>query len=618
MPTYLPLLLKIPDTAMKRADSIRHYINRKLYEFYKWRYQHISNESYMAVLSVLVGIVSGLVAVTIKNLTHYIEYFLHETFIRDFFFSWYFIFPLIGIGITILIIRYIIKHEVDDGIPVILLSIAKFKSLIPSYHTFASLITAPVTVGFGGSAGLEGPSALTGGAIGSNLARVLHLNIKQRNLLIAAAAAGTFSSIFKAPVAGILFVMEVLSFDLTMTAMIPLILASVSAVLTSYFFLGKDILLHFRLMHNYKLSEVPFYILLGLTSATTSIYFIRMYFATGKWLKQLGSRTYRWLVGGILLGVLTFSLPPLYGEGYDGINHLLQGDVQYIVNNFPVAFDANMTHFVIAALVLLVTFKVVGLSLTLHAGGIGGVFAPSMFTGALSGYVLALLLNYLFPSLQLPPENFALVGMAGAIAGIIQAPLMAVFLIMEITGGQELIVPLMIVAALSYLISKRTVKYSLYTMQLRGRSFIPTHDKDKFAGYMVEFDRVLETDFIPVKPDMSLGVMVKKVVVKSKRNLYPVLDKDGYFIGLLGLDDVRTIMFDRDKYDKVFIRDLMHKAPQVIIRESDDFQSVMKKFQQTGAWNLPVIDKQGRYLGFISKSKLLSIYRKKLLELTSE
>ena len=241
-----------------------------------------------------------------------------------------------------------------------------------------------------------------------------------------------------------------------------------------------------------------------------------------------------------------------------------------------------------------------------------------MFTGALSGYVLALLLNAVFPGLQLPPENFALVGMAGAIAGIIQAPLMAVFLIMEITGGQELIVPLMIVAALSYLISKRTVKYSLYTMQLRGRSFIPTHDKDKFAGYMVEFDRVLETDFIPVNPAMSLGEMLKTAVVKSKRNLYPVLDNDGSFIGLVSLDDIRTIMFNREKYNKIFVRDLMHKAPQVVIRNRDDFQSVMKKFQQTGAWNLPVIDHEGHYLGFISKSKLLSIYRKKLLELTSE
>jgi len=602
---------------MNRAE-IRHKINHWLYRFYKWRYRHVSNENYMAVLSVIIGIIAGLVAVTIKNLTHFIEYFLHETFIRDIFFSWYFVFPLLGLGLTILIVKYIIRHPVDDGIPVILESIAKFKSLIPRYHTYASLITAPVTVGFGGSAGLEGPSALTGGAIGSNVAKALHLNLKQRNLLIAAATAGTFSSIFKAPVAGILFVMEVLSFDLTMTAMIPLILASASAVLTSYFFLGKDILLHYKLMHAYRLSEVPFYIVLGITSATTSIYFIKAYFYTGRFLKRLHGTVPRWLTGGALLGLLVYLLPALYGEGYNMINHVLIADYHYVVNKFPIAIDHNAMHLVILVFVLLTTFKVIGLSLTLHAGGIGGVFAPSMFTGAMSGYVLAMIFNMLFPSIHLPPENFALVGMAGAIAGIIQAPLMAVFLIMEITGGQELIVPLMIVAAISFWVTKKTVGYSIYTMQLKGRSFIPTHNKDAFAGFMVELDRVVETDFIPVEPSWTLGEMVERAVKHSHRNIFPVIDEHRHFLGIITLDDIRQIMFDRDMYDKIRVRDLMHKAPTVIFYKQDNFQKVMKKFQMTGAWNLPIIQKDGTYVGFMSKSKLLSIYRKKLLEITSE
>ena len=597
----------------------RKKINHWLYQFYKWRYRHVSNENYMAVLSVIIGIISGLVAVTMKNFTHFIEYFLHETFIRDLFYSWYFVFPLIGLGLTILIIKYVIRRPVDDGIPVILEAIAKFKSLIPRYHTYASLLTAPVTVGFGGSAGLEGPSALTGGAIGSNLAKMLHLNLKQRNLLIAAATAATFSSIFKAPVAGILFVMEVLSFDLTMTAMIPLILASVAGVLTSYFFLGKDILLHFNLRHSYHLNEIPYYILLGITSATTSIYFVKAYFYVGKQVKRFKKTVPRWLAGGIALGILVYFLPALYGEGYDIINHVLVADYHYVVNKFPISISHNAMHLVILVFVLLTTFKVVGLSLTLHAGGVGGVFAPSMFTGALSGYVLALILNMLFPSLQLPPENFALVGMAGAIAGIIQAPLMAVFLIMEITGGQELIVPLMIVAAISFLITHKVLNgYSLYTLQLKGRSFIPTHNKDRFAGFMVELPRVVERDFIPVEPGWSLGDMVQKAVKQSHRNIFPVVDEENHFLGMITLDDIRQIMFDQSMYDKIHVRDLMHKAPTVIRYKKDDFQAVMKKFQQTGAWNLPIIDDQGRYVGFMSKSKLLSIYRKKLLEITSE
>ncbi len=589
-----------------------------MYKFYKWRYRHLSEESYMAVLSVIIGIISGLVAVTIKNFTHFIEYFLHETFIKNFFFSWYFIFPLIGIGLTLLIIKYIIRHPVDDGIPVVLLSIAKFKSIIPSYHTFASLITAPVTVGFGGSAGLEGPSALTGSAIGSRIAVFLHLNLKQRNLLIAAAAAATFSSIFKAPVAGILFVMEVLSFDLTMTAMIPLILASISAVLTSYFFLGKDILLHLKIDSSYSLADIPFYFLLGIGSSIISVYFIKTYFKVGKFLGRFQRKSYRWLFGGTLLGFLIFTLPSLYGEGYDGVNHLLVGDYHYLTQKIYFFSEKDSIYWVILILLVLSVLKVVALSLTLHSGGIGGVFAPSMFTGAVSGYVMALVLLMLFPSIALSPENFALVGMAGAIAGIIQAPLMAVFLIMEITGGYELIVPLMMVSAVSYFITRRVVGYSIYTMQLKDLDVLPTHNKDKLAGKLIEWKEVLEKDLITVTPDKSLGYLVYNVITHSHRNIFPVVDKENHFLGIITLDDVRQIMFNKDLYDKIFVRDLMHKAPDVIYYKKDNFQKTIYKFQSTGAWNLPVILEDGTYVGFISKSKLLSIYRKKLLELTSD
>ena len=600
---------------MKAVDKL----NKWLYKFYKWRYRHVSEETYMAILSVVIGVIGGLVAVTIKNLTHLIEAGIDMILSRDLYVVLYFILPVIGIGITVLIVKKVIRKPVDDGIPVILYSIMKLKSFIPAYHTFASLITAPITVGFGGSVGLEGPSALTGAAIGSNVAKRLHLNLRQRNLLIAAATAGTFSSIFKAPVAGIMFVIEVLSFDLTLTSMVPLILASVSGVLTSYFFLGKNILLHFELHHSFTFSEIPLYILLGLTSATTSLYFLKTYEKISGFFSRIHSSVKRWAIGGVVMGLLLIFLPALYGEGYDIINHLLLGNYHYIVNKFVFSIDHNNVRLVILVFVLLVTFKVVAMTVTFASGGIGGVFAPTLFTGAISGYVFGLIFNYLgILPFELSLENYALVGMAGSIAGVVQAPLMAVFLIVEITGGQELMVPVMIVATLSYLITKRFRKYSIYTMQLINKSPLPSHNKDYFAGVMIELDSVIEKDFLPVTPDMTLGEMLMNAVTNSHRNLFPVLDESKHFIGVVTLDDIRHIMFNKSLYDKIHMRDLMHRAPAVIIYQKDDFQKTMHLFQSTGAWNLPVIKEDGTYVGFISKSKLLSVYRKKLLELTYE
>jgi len=599
-------------------STLRSRINRWLYRFHKWRYRHISHTNYLIFLSILVGVISGLIAVVIKNLTHFIQWILEKGFFQNLH-QWYFIFPLAGTGITLLILKFVIKKPVASGIPYILESITRRKSLIPPRYMYANLITAPFTAGFGGSVGLEGPSALTGAAWGSQLAKLLHLNLKQRNMMLAAATAGTFSSIFKAPVAAILFVVEVLSFDLTMTGLMPLIFASVTAILTSYFFLGDEILLHFVLKHKFYLREMPFYVLLGITSALTSIYFLKAVQVLDNRFKQVNSTLRRWLTGGLLLGALLFIFPLLYGEGYDAINHLLLKDYHYILNKFPFPVSHNDVLIIILVFALLVAFKPIAMQLTFLAGGVGGVFAPAMFTGALSGFVTALTVNAtgLLPY-ELPPENFALVGMAGAVAGIIHAPLMAVFLIMEITGGHELIIPLMTVSGISFFISKRVMTYNIYTQQVKDKKFIPTHDKDKFAGVMVELDRVVEKDFIPVTPDMSLGDMIKKAIMQSHRHLFPVLDEQRHLIGVVSLDDVRRIMFNPEMYDKIFVRDFMHQPSAVVYYGQDDFQKTMYKFQSSAAWNLPVIMPDGTYVGFMSKSKLLSVYRKKMLEITDE
>jgi len=572
----------------------------------------------MIFLSILIGFLSGLVAVLIKNLAHLIQTALEKGFFLHLL-KWYFIFPLIGTGLSMLIIRHVIKKRVENGISVILEAFFKRKSLIPRHYTYANLLTAPVTVGFGGSVGLEGPSAVTGAAWGSQLSRLLHLNIKQRNMLLAAATAGTFSSIFKAPVAAILFVVEVLGFDLTMTSLLPLIFASVTAILTSYFFMGDEILLHFVLKHKFYLREMPFYILLGITSATTSMYFLAVTGRLDARFRRIRKLWHRWLAGGMLLGTLLFVFPLLYGEGYEAINHLLLKDYHWILNRFPFPVSHNEVWLIVLLFALLVTFKPVAMQLTFLSGGVGGVFAPSMFTGAVSGYVTAIAINALeILPYELPAENFALVGMAGAVAGIIHAPLMAVFLIMEITGGHELIIPLMTVAGISFFISKKTMKYNIYTRQIRDKKYIPTHDKDKFAGVMVELDRVVEKDFIPLHPDMTLGQMVKDAIMNSHRHVFPVLDSDRRLLGIVTLDDVRKIMFNPDMYDKVKVRELMHHPPAVIYYALDDFQKTMYKFQSSAAWNLPVVKEDGTYVGFMSKSKLLSVYRKKMLEITDE
>jgi CIC family chloride channel protein len=597
----------------------RIFQTKKLvYKFFRWRYKHISNEQFINLISIVIGLLTGLAAVTIKNLTHLIQHLLEADFIHELHSALYFIFPIIGIALVILVIKYIIRKPVEDGVPLVLYAIMKLKSLIPSYHTYASLITAPLTVGFGGSVGLEGPSTLTGAALSSSVSRFFHLNLKQRNLLLGAAAAGTFASIFKAPIAGILFAVEIFGFDLTMTSLVPLILASVSGILTSYFFMGQNILLHFQLTHHYHFNDIPFFIILGITSATTSIYFVKVYYKIMIFFEKINNIWKRWAIAGLFLGLTIYFIPTLYGEGFEILNHILLNNYHFVVNTSWFTINHNDTFMIIMFFILLVTFKVVAMSLTFSAGGIGGVFAPTLFTGAISGYTFALMANYtgLFSN-NLSTENYALVGMAGTISGVLQAPLTAIFLIVEITGGYELIVPIMLVAAISYLISKKVLKYSIYTMQLAEIDALPTHDKDKFAGKLIEWKEVIEKDFIPVKPSMSLGYIVYNVVTRSHRHIFPVIDDDNRFIGYVSLDDIRHIMFNRDLYDNTFVKDLMHKAPEVIFYEKDHFPDIMQKFKETAAWNLPIV-KDDKYLGFISKSKLLSVYRRKLLELTSE
>jgi len=588
-----------------------------LTKFLRWRYKYFTQSQFRNIVSAIIGLLAGLGAVTLKNLTHFIQVLLEGEFIFDFHKAFYFVFPIIGLLLVFLIKKYVIKKPVGHGIPSTLYAISKLKSLLPRHQMWSSLITAPITVGFGGSVGLEGPTVATGAALGSNFGNTFHLNQATRTLLIGAAAAGAMSSIFKAPIAAILFAVEIFSLDLTLASIIPLILASITAILTSYFFSGNDVLFHFQLQDKFQLIDVGFFVLLGAITALTSIYFSKVYFFVGDFFKKLGHPLKRLLVGGVALGVIVYFVPPLFGEGYEVINNLLidnyAGVLKYNFFNIPTD-NSVMILIMLSGLVL---FKVFATSITFGAGGVGGVFAPTLFTGSITGYVFAKFVNYLnIFDHQLSNSNFALVGMAGLMAGVLHAPLTAIFLIAEITGGYELFVPLMIVALISFIITKRYVPFNIYATHLAERGELITHDKDKTVLALMEFDKLIEQNFISLSPDMKFGDMLKNCVVNSNRNIFPVVDEENNFIGIVLLDNIRASMFNEDLYETTTVDDFMQAAPEVINYESDNMNEVMKKFQDSGAWNLPVL-KDGKYIGFISKSKLLTAYRRKLIMVTS-
>ena len=588
----------------------------RLTRFLIWKYKHIPDRQFIYILSIVIGLLAGLGAVALKNLTHFIQQLLEGEFIKNIHQAFYFIFPIIGLLFVFLTIKYIINNKVGHGIPSTLYAISKQKGIMPRYQMWASLLTAPLTVGFGGSVGLEGPTVATGAALGSNFARLFHLNQTARTLLIGCAAAGAMSSIFKAPIAAIIFAVEIFSLELTIASMIPLLLASISAVLTSYFFFGDDVLLHFQIQDKFELNDVVFYILLGISSAMASIYFSKVYFAVDTFFKRFKSPYKRLLIGGSIIGVIVFFIPPLFGEGFETINNVLRGNIAEVTTNNIFNIVSDNIWIIISLLLGLVIFKVIAMSFTFGAGGVGGVFAPTLFTGSISGYVLAMIINYsnVF-SHQLSLTNFAMVGMAGLMAGVLQAPLTAIFLIAEITGGYELFIPLMIVASISFLITKHYIPHNIYVSELAKRGELITHDKDKNVLMMLNIDRIIETNFIPISPKMNLGEMLHKAVTKSKRNLFPVVNDKQEFIGIVLLDDIREFMFNQKLYDSTIVEDYMHNAPDLIIYETDSMQTIMDKFQSSSAWNLPVI-KDGKYFGFVSKSKLLTAYRRQLIKFT--
>lgn len=583
--------------------------------FLVWRARHIPNRQFLLILSVVIGLISGLVAVFLKNTTHFIQEWIRSDFFGEYFNLYYFIFPVVGITITVFIKRLFKKKKVGEGIPTTLFAISRRNGLLPYYRTYASLITSIFTVGFGGSAGLEGPAVGTGSALGANLGRLMHINYKSRILLISCATAGSIASIFNAPIAAIIFTIEIFSLDLTFSSLIPLLLASVSGAVTSIFIQGGDYLFHMEDVSSFDVSHLPFYALLGVVSAFISVYFNRVYFNADRFFSRFEGRWTRVAIGGVLLGAIIYLIPPLYGEGYETINSLLSGDAVAVVNeSFVLQYfegGAAYSEYLILTLLLgLILFKVFATSFTIGAGGVGGIFAPSLFIGSSLGYLFSRFVNQ-FDWIQTPSSSFALAGMAGLMAGVLHAPLTAIFMIAEITGGYELFIPLMLVSAISFLVTRGIMPHSIYTLQLAKRGDLLTHNKDQAILTLLNLEKVIEKDFVSVKPELSLGDLVKEVS-RSKRNLFPVIDEDGQLSGVLTLDDFRGIMFDTSLYENTHVGQLM-SLPPALVERTDPMDQVMRKFQESGAWNLPVVE-NGKYIGFISKSKLFSAYRRKLIE----
>ncbi|MRI00901.1 CBS domain-containing protein [Kriegella sp. EG-1] len=591
------------------STKINSLIKRAL----KWRYKNISHKSFVYIMSVFVGLLAGLASVTLKNITFFIESLLEKGILISN--NFYFILPILGLFLVFLYIKFVHKEKLQSAISSILFSLSKKKGIIAPKQIYTQLLAAPLTVGFGGSVGLLGPAVASGAAISSNLGRAFRINAKTRSLLIACASAGAISSIFQSPIAAIIFAVEVFSLDLTMLSVLPLLLASISGVLTSYFFMGNEVLFKFSLIQSFEIKDTLFYILLGLGTAIASVYFTRMYFGIIKLFEPLKSPKYKLLVGGIAIGIMLYFIPPLYGEGFGFINNLLEGNHSAALGKTPFDNYMNNIWVVIALLFGITIFKAVAMTTTLAAGGVGGIFIPTLVMGSALGNVMAKVINNSGLGFAVSESNFTLIGMAGLIAGVLHAPLTSIFLIAEITGGYELFVPLMITASISYLGKKQVMEHTIYTRELAEQGALLTHDKDENVLNIMQLDDVIEQNFKAVTPNMLLEEMLHESVSKSTRNIFPVVDEYKRLVGIVLLDDIREFMFDLSLYKTTIVAAFMHDPPAVIEYEKHSMHKIMQLFQESGAWNLPVI-KGGMYYGFISKSKLLTAYRKELLNFT--
>lgn len=577
-----------------------------------WRERNIPIQRFIIFLSLLVGISTALAACLLKWAIHAIQHLLttNFTFYSE---NWlYLLYPIIGIILASLFVRYVVRDDISHGVTKILYAISQRKSIIKLHNMWSSVVASSITIGFGGSVGAESPVVLTGAAIGSNLGRAFKMDQKTLMLMVGCGAAGAISGIFKAPITGVAFTLEVLMLDMTFYSVVPLLISSVTATAVSYFLMGDELMFPLQ-SEAFALDRIPYYVLLGILCGFVSLYFTRgMNWMEGIF-RKLEKPWKKILLGGIMLSLLIFLLPPLYGEGYDSINSLLNLDYTRLLENSLFYEYRYNVYFVIGYLVLIVLLKIFASAATNGAGGTGGLFAPSLFVGCITGYVLVLLLQQI--GVELPAQNFALAGMAGLMSGIMHAPLTGIFLTAELSGGYDLFMPLMIVSVFSFITIYIFEPHSLYAMRLAQKGELVTHHKDKAVLSLLKTENLIETDMRPIAPEAMLGDLVKIMSV-CNRNVFPVIDNDGIYLGEIRVEEVRNIMFRPELYQRFNMQKLM-VSPRERVDVNDSMEVVMKKFEQSNAWNLPVLDGK-KYVGYVSKSKIFSAYRSVLVEFSDE
>lgn len=572
-----------------------------------WRHRHISNKNFLIVVSIIVGTVAGLAAIVLKTTVHYIQHFLTWVLEGEKFNFLLFVFPLIGILLTVYYVQRFRKGKLGRGVSNILVSIAKRSSNIERDKTYSHMITSALTVGFGGSAGLEAPIVVTGAAIGSISAKDLKMNYRERTLMLACGVAAGISAIFNSPIAGVLFAVEVILVEFSLPAFVPLLIASATASVLSNL-LYKD-QLFFLITSSWQMKAIPFYIVLAILMGLMSVYIIRVSGFVEKLFKYKKEPYSRAITGGVILGLMIFVLPPLYGEGYHTISNLLSGHYERLLEHSLFSGITDNPWFIVLVALIIVLVKVVASAVTIGSGGNGGMFAPSLFIGGLAGFIFAHAIN-LTGLVELTTPNFIVAGMAGALSGVMHAPLTGIFLIAEITGGYILFVPLMIVSAISFLITRYFEPYSIYMKNLVKKG-LHKQDKDKIVLNRIKLRNMVETDFVSVTPENTLGELVDKIA-HSKRNIFPVLDEEGHLQGIVLLDSIREVMFQHAQYDVLHVKDLMSQ-PACILDVNEDMHDVMKKFDTYNSWNLPVTE-GNKYIGFVSKSAIFTKYRLLLIK----
>ena len=590
--------------------------NRFLRILIIWSRRHIKEKQLVYFLSIIIGLIAGIGAVALKTSVHFLESVLRNTSDAEVQNWHYLVLPGIGILLTILFIKFFVKDDISHGVTKILYSISTKRSKIKKHNTYSSIIACSFTGGFGGSVGMEAPILYTGAAIGSNIGRVFNLSYKTITLLIGCGVAGALAAIFKAPITGVIFVFEVLMLDLTASSIIPLLMATVSGALLSSLLLGERIEFYFTIKEIVNLGNIHFYVLLGVITGFISLYFVKMNSLVENIFSEIYNPFQKVLIGGILLGIIIYFFPALYGEGYTGMKSILSGKpIELSENIFFYSLYSNQWLFIFF-LVFLLFFKVIAMAITTGSGGVGGVFAPSLFMGAVTGFAFSKVINIIFPSwIKLSESNFTLVGMAGLIAGVMQAPLTAIFLIAEITGGYELFIPLIVTSSISYITIHYFEKHSIYTKKLAKHGNLITHDKDKALLTLMKVENVIEKNYSHINFNATLGDLVK-VIAKSNRNIFPVINDEKQFMGVIMLDDIRELMFEKEKYSKYFVKDLMIK-PETVIILTDNMDEVMNKFKLSNLWNLPVIE-NNTYIGFVSRANIFDLYRKMLIEFSND